>query len=48
MKKKKLSRPKLPTPTPNSKKIRTVNGVVYMWIPNPLVKNGGYWRRAFP
>jgi len=33
-----------PTTMP-SPGIKTVNGVTYQWIPNPTVKNGGYWRR---
>jgi len=25
--------------------IITVDGVTYQWIPNPTVKEGGYWRK---
>jgi len=41
---KKQSRPtgKIKRGEPRLKKI---NGITYMWIPNPLVKDGGYWRK---
>jgi hypothetical protein len=36
----KLYQPTMPNPP-----IKTVNGVMYQWIPNPTVKAGGYWRK---
>ena len=35
----------LPPPGPNGLRLITRNGIKYIWIPNPRVKYGGYWRK---